>query len=227
MLKDDCIVTVAQTITDRLRQDIIDGRYKAGERITVSQISQDYHVSAMPVREAFQCLKGEHLIELLQYKGAIIKDLDAKSVSDIYDVRGAIEVLIMENICKNGLPPEKAEELAAINDSIDFAQPSLELNQYFTDTNERFHQALFEICDNQQAKNMYVFYSNLLRALKKRYPLSVERIRASQAEHRGMLEALSKGDLEETRRISVLHAQGAKSDLLKQMEENGANKKGE
>ena len=173
----------------------------------------------MPVWEAFQCLKGEHLIELLQYKGAVVKPLDAKTVADIYDVRCAVEVLIMTNVYKNGLTPEMVDRLLAINDLIDYEKPLPEINRCFAETNELFHKSLFSVCDNQQAKDMYVFYSNLLQALKKRYPISVERIRTSQAEHYKMLEAVCEGDLETVKSITTLHALGAKQDLLGRMKE--------
>ena len=227
MLKDDCMITVSQAVTDRLRQEIIDGCYEAGERITVNQIVKKYGVSPMPVREAFQCLKGEHLVELLQYKGAIVTPLDAKAVSDIYDVRGAIEVLIMTNIFKNGLSPEMVEKLKEINASIDFSRPADEVNQRYIETNELFHKTLFTVCDNRQATDMYVFYTNLLRGLRKRYPISLERIRASQREHYRMLDAFCEGDLDAIKSITTLHALETKRTVLSQMKQTASSAKEE
>lgn len=217
MQKDNSIMTVSQVVTDRLRQDILDGRYGPGDRITVNQIAQEYGVSHTPVREAFQSLKGERLVELLQYKGAVVKQMDIKTVADIYDVRGAIEVVIMTNIYKNGISSEMIQQLTHINNTVDFSRPPEETARTFALINDLFHHTLFSACDNQQAVEMYILYSNLFQALKKRYPIAIDRVRVSHAEHYQMLDILREGTLEELKNITVQHNEGAKENFLHQM----------
>lgn len=217
MIKDNSIMTVSQVVTDRLRRDILDGRYGPGDRITVNQIAQEYGVSHTPVREAFQSLKGERLVEILQYKGAVVKQMDIKTVSDIYDVRCAVEVVIMSNIYKNGISPEMIRQLTSINNTMDFSRPLSEITQNFSLINDLFHHTLFSACDNQQAVEMYILHSNLFQALKKRYPVGIDRIRVSHAEHYQMLDILRDGTLEELRNITIQHNEGAKDNFLRQM----------
>lgn len=217
MFKDNSITTVSQVVTDRLRQDILDGRYGPGDRITVNEIAQEYGVSHTPVREAFQSLKGERLVEILQYKGAVVKQMDIKTVADIYDVRCAVEVVIMSSIYKNGISSEMAQQLTSINNMLDFGRSPAEIQQNFSLINDLFHHTLFSACDNQQAVEMYILHSNLFQALKKRYPVGIDRIRVSHAEHYRMLDILRDGTLEELRNLTIQHNEGAKENFLHQM----------
>src|SRR5690554_3646300 len=135
----DSVETISQYVTDRLRQEIIDGRFKPGERIRIKEISEGYNVSQMPVREAFNRLKGENLIEIEQYKGAIIRPMNAKSIADVYDVRCVIEVLIMRNVAAKGLSDIRVQELHDINDSIDISLDQNQMNSVFGVMNDKFH----------------------------------------------------------------------------------------
>lgn len=209
--------TISNAVTARLRQDIINGRFGIGERITIKQIAEDYNVSPMPVREAFNCLKGEKLIVLEQYKGATIIPLDRKSVSDIYDVRASVEELIMVNIAQKGIEDSICKKLHEINESMDFSINPETVSQRFAEVNDIFHATLFKMCDNQYAKDIYQLYTNLLRALKKRYPVSIERIHASYIEHNRIIEAVSNRRIEDIRCLARDHAKGAKEEMLANM----------
>jgi len=209
--------TISNSVTTRLRQDIINGRFEIGERITIKQIAEDYNVSPMPVREAFNCLKGEKLLVLEQYKGATIKPLDKKSVSDIYDVRESIEELIMVNIAQKGVEDSLCKRLHEINESIGFSINTETISQRFAEVNDIFHTTLFKMCDNQYAKDIYQIYTNLLRALKKRYPVNIERIHSSYIEHNRIIDAVSNQRIEDIRCLARDHANGAKEEMLANM----------
>jgi len=209
--------TISNVITSRLRQDIINGRFGVGERISIKQIAEDYNVSPMPVREAFNCLKGEKLIVIEQYKGAVIKPLDKKSVSDIYDVRASVEELIMVNIAQKGLEEAACKNLHDINESINFSDPTESISQRFIQINDIFHATLFKFCDNQYAKDIYQLYTNLLRALKMRYPVSDERIHTSYIEHNKIIDAVFNQQIDEIRFLARAHAKGAKEEMMMNM----------
>ena len=209
--------TISNLVTSRLRQDILNGRFAAGKHITIKQISEDYKVSPMPVREAFNCLKGEKLIELEQYKGAVIKLLDEKSISDIYEVRASIEELIMVNIAKKGMDEAMRGKLRVINESIDFSLPAEKISSRFAEVNNIFHETLFVLCDNQYAKGVYQLYTNLLEALKRRYPVSIDRINASHVEHNQIIDAIYSQRVDKIHDLAIAHAKGALEHMLSRM----------
>jgi len=212
------IKTVSTSVTDRLRQGIIDGDFKAGEHITIKTIVKRYGVSEMPVREAFQCLKGEGLLELIQYKGARVLSIDVKDAGDIYDIRRVLELLILSEVVKKNYDEVFLRELERINGQTDFSKGKEEINCHYQDVNNEFHYFMFSLSGNKRAKDIYAFYSSLFKALKKKYPNEIEDMKAASAEHLEFIDALRAHD---ERKLEVLvnrHAGRAKNALLKKME---------
>ncbi len=80
-------------IFDTLREAIIIGELKPGERLMEVQLAQKMGVSRTPVREAIRKLELEGLVEMLPRKGAHIADLSVKDIMDVLEVRATLDGL--------------------------------------------------------------------------------------------------------------------------------------
>ena len=67
-------------ITAILKKALFSGEYKSGDELSLTDIASKLGVSRTPVREAFQALEAEGLIELRMNKGAIVKPIDEKYI---------------------------------------------------------------------------------------------------------------------------------------------------
>ena len=70
----------------RLREDILNGKYKELEELKEAAIAEEMGVSRTPVREAFRQLELEGLIQIIPNKGAYVTGITVKDVQDIYAV---------------------------------------------------------------------------------------------------------------------------------------------
>ena len=75
--------TIAVQIAEQLRVDILSRVIEPGSRITVKEIADRYNVSAMPVREAFNMLVGEQLLELNPYRGATVMAVTSELMAQL------------------------------------------------------------------------------------------------------------------------------------------------
>src|SRR6266508_1850881 len=82
-------------LRDVLRAEILSGKIPAGTRLTTASLVERFGFSQMPVREALQALHGEGLIEIQPHRGAGVLPLDITRVRNIYDLRAAIEGLLV------------------------------------------------------------------------------------------------------------------------------------
>jgi DNA-binding GntR family transcriptional regulator len=80
-------------IADAIRQDIIGGRLKAGERLPEEAIAAEHRVSRVPVREALRRLETEGFVTLEQYHGARVSDSSWSDSVELMQVRRGLEVL--------------------------------------------------------------------------------------------------------------------------------------
>ena len=74
-----------------IREAIIQKKIKEGEILTLDTTAQELGVSVTPVREAFQILARDGLIELKQNKGAIVLGFNETTIREHYQIRAAME----------------------------------------------------------------------------------------------------------------------------------------
>jgi DNA-binding GntR family transcriptional regulator len=82
---------IRERVVDALRDAIIAGRLKPGERIRERELVALLGVSRSPLREAIRILETEGLITSLAYRGARVSDLSAGDLRDMLDVRIMLE----------------------------------------------------------------------------------------------------------------------------------------
>ena len=98
-------------IASILRKAIFSGDIKAGEELSLTDISNKLNVSRTPVREAFQILENENLLELRMNKGAIVKCIDDNFFKDYYEVRILLEAKAIEKSINNGIDVSYLEKV--------------------------------------------------------------------------------------------------------------------
>src|SRR5258706_3461670 len=82
-----------RALADALRQAILAGRYRPGERLVEDRLATEYGGSRVPVREALKTLAGEGLVELAPHRGACVAQLAPGEVEELGEVRATLERL--------------------------------------------------------------------------------------------------------------------------------------
>ena len=71
-------------VFEKIRNDILRGRYKKGDELVECTIGKELGVSRTPVREAIRQLELEGLVQLIPNKGAFVTGISARDVMDMY-----------------------------------------------------------------------------------------------------------------------------------------------
>lgn len=203
-------------LRDRLRAEILSGKLPAGARLTTASLVERFGVSQMPVREALQSLEGEGLIEIAPHKGAAVLPLDVLRVRNIYDLRGALEALLIRLAVPN-LSNRAMAQAAALHDRMKAEVASGDQADLFS-LNQQFHQLLYRHAENTEAFNIYNRYASLLGTLSETYGFSKARVDQMMDEHQEIVDALRAQD--ERRLVTIIehHCDGAKLDMLALMQ---------
>lgn len=80
-----------QYVLGRLRREIEQGTVSPGDALRQTDLAERYGVSPTPVREALRILEAEGTVTYAPHKGATVAQLDARSLSDLYELRAAME----------------------------------------------------------------------------------------------------------------------------------------
>lgn len=90
--------TVASTARV-LREEIVDGRLRPGERLTEIAIAERLRVSRATVREALRSLEARGLVEVQAYLGARVAVLTPDDAVELSRVRAWVEPMLLERFC--------------------------------------------------------------------------------------------------------------------------------
>ena len=211
--------TLAQRVTEKLREDILSRRFEVGERITIKDISEAYGVSNMPVREAFRVLEGESLLEVNAYKGANVKKLDRNFICDVYGVLRALEDAIYETAMPN-LTAGDLKRLTEDNALMRKAFEKTEDRIAFNKMNSAWHKEIIAKGTNKIAEEKYNYYHGLITSIRTAaYNPSRQRILDALDEHDGLIEALRSGDVAQLKLAVDRHSKGAQADFMAEFSE--------
>lgn len=86
-------------VFNTLRQAILKGELKPGERLMEIQLANKLGVSRTPIREAIRKLELEGLVLMIPRKGAEVAEITEKNLRDVLEVRQALEKLAVQLAC--------------------------------------------------------------------------------------------------------------------------------
>jgi DNA-binding GntR family transcriptional regulator len=91
-------VETTQFAAEQIRNAIIVGHFKPGDRLVEQQLTDMLNVSRHPVREALRLLAREGFVEIQRNKGASVRAVDADSVIDVYNIRMALGRIALDHL---------------------------------------------------------------------------------------------------------------------------------
>ncbi|POY38494.1 hypothetical protein C3K47_03615 [Solitalea longa] len=105
--------TLSMKVADKIRNEIIFGNYKEGERIIEQNLSEEFGVSRIPIREAIRLLESEGFLEISPYKGSIVREITPQSFNETQIMRISIVPTLLQHALPNytATTIKQAEEL--------------------------------------------------------------------------------------------------------------------
>lgn len=88
--------SLADDLFNSLRVDILSGIMPTDCKITEKSVCEKYNVSRTPVREAFKQLEADGLIKNIPNRGAYVRGLSVRDISDLFDLRCIFEIQAVE-----------------------------------------------------------------------------------------------------------------------------------
>jgi len=123
-----------------IRQAILSGRLKPGDRLLEAEIAHQMGISRAPVREAVRQLVSEGLVVSYPHRGTFVAELSAEDLWEIYTLRAAIESLAVRLVAEQATP----EIVCMLRQAVaDMAQAAQEGDlQHLANLDIAFHEML-------------------------------------------------------------------------------------
>jgi DNA-binding GntR family transcriptional regulator len=143
--------TSKNLIYRQLRRSIIMGHREPGERLNVEDLSEEYHTSVTPVRDALQMLSHEGLVVVKPRSGYFVASITLKQLRDLLDVRRVLELTAIERAAGR-VTEEQLRDLESVHAG--YTGDDDESYDRYTDENHRFHYLLGQASGNNELAEM-------------------------------------------------------------------------
>ena len=200
-------------VFQKLREDILSGKYKEHEELKEVAIGEELGVSRTPVREAFRQLELEGLIQIVPNKGAYVTGITAKDVKDIYMIRSLLEGLCAR-LATEKITTEQMEEMEENIYLADFHAQKGHMDQ-MAELDNRFHDILYEACDSKLLEHTLKDYHQYVLRVRQKTLSNNTRGRASKDVHRQIMEAIMAGDADKAEQLANRHMINAYDNMVK------------
>ena len=186
-----------------IKEDILSGKYRAGEELNERELAETMGVSRTPVREAIQMLEHNGWVSIETYKGAVIRSFGRKYLADLMKVRTALELSAVEDAAKNitdetfaAIEQTYQQQVAAMDSSnnLDFAQ-----------LDRLFHQSIYELSGNNTLIDLLGNLNDMIFVTATKALSGAPRRQATIREHAAILEALRCRNADQAVRAMKLH----------------------
>ena len=190
-------------VFNTLRQAILRGELKPGERLMEIQLANKLGVSRTPIREAIRKLELEGLVLMIPRKGAEVADITEKSLRDVLEVRKALEELAVQLTCDK-ITKEQIRELEQAAEQFKKTLKSNDITE-IAEADVRFHDIIYLATDNQKL----ILLLNNLREQMYRYRIEylkrADKYSQLLAEHEEIIRRIEKKQKKEAAEIVCKH----------------------
>ena len=139
---------LSASIVGTLKERIVGWQYPPEHRLTEESLCREFGVSRSPVREALRALVTNGFVRKMQNRGYAVRQLDLRDVEELYDLRTAIELHVVERLARDSIGRNELDALRETWKGIRAGprRKGEELAQLDT----RFHETLAELTGNRQ-----------------------------------------------------------------------------
>ena len=198
----DAFLPLRDVVFKTIRQAILTGELKPGERLMEIHLANKLGVSRTPIREAIRQLELEGLVIMVPRKGAQVASITEKSMTDVLEVRLALEKLAVELACKR-ISYSQKDELKEALEGFETAVGNRDASE-IAKADEAFHNAIFSATGNMRLGQMVNNLAEQMYRYRFEYIKDEGGRERLVEEHKRIYDAVIKGDIETaTKEISV------------------------
>jgi len=210
-------VPVRERAYEALKDAIIRGHLRPGQRLLEAQLAEMLHISRTPLREAILKLESEGFVQRRSSGGAQVRPLSAGEARDLYAIREVLEGLAVREAAER-ISPAQLEQLARLTRELEAIEDSGDVQRIAT-VGEQFHQVILEASGNRHLAE----HLRLLRDQIQRYRYQTIQVagrgRAAAGEHAALLAVLRRGDPEQAEQVMRQHVRQAWRSMLSRLRE--------
>lgn len=186
-----------------IKAKIQDGTFRPAQRLVEAQLVEDIGVSRNTVKKALMMLSREGLVTIEDNKGATIRSLDLGEVSEYYEIRIALEKIVVQHAAKN-ITESDLDEMASLLEKMKSLSAEKDFDTY-SECNRQFHNIIYTASQKPIITDIIQNIKTQLKRFQIKTMLVPGRADCSLEEHAAILNALRNHDVAMAEKMVVTH----------------------
>lgn len=201
---------LGEVVFDYLRNAILSGELKPGERLMEVTIAEQLGVSRTPVREAIRKLEKEQFVIMLPRKGAYVADLTKKDILEVLEIRKELEGFAAE-LAAMRMEEDEVKHLGEILEAFNQCMAVMDKKRMI-ETDNAFHSTIFQATKNTRLIQMIYDLHDQFQRFRLIYFTEFSNFKDIQQSHERIFEAIVNKDTQTARMEARAHV-----DLIREL----------
>lgn len=214
-VKMDEFLPLRDVVFNTLRQAILTGELKPGERLMEIHLANRLGVSRTPIREAIRKLELEGLVTMIPRRGAEVAQITEKSMNDVLEVRRAMDALCAELACERITD----EELQALKVACDAFEQTVRTRdvKVIAQADVALHDIIVKATGNQRLIQLVHNLSEQMYRYRFEYIKDYSQHERLVEEHRIIYNSIVNKDVETASEAAKTHIDNQKKAIIRQI----------
>lgn len=204
-------------VFNTLRQKILTGELKPGERLMEIHLADQLGVSRTPIREAIRKLELEGLVTMIPRRGAEVAQITEKNLRDVLEVRRALDALAVELACER-ITQDELNELKLACDHFEAETKKKNANQVAR-ADVALHDIILKASGNDRLMQMISNFSQQMYRYRLEYVKDDTNYEKLIREHRVIYEAIRDQDKETGAKAIKAHIDNQERAVIRMISE--------
>ncbi len=200
--------SLTTVIFERIRDDILYGKYEKGEKIIEAKLAEEFNVSRTPVREALKQLELDDLVENIPNRGVVVKGISKQDIVDIFTIRLAIEGIAVEWAIER-MEQEDMQKIKEVYELMEFYTFKKDVKK-FAELNTKFHEAIYRATKSRYLENVLKNYQVFMKVVRYKSLEKPGRLEGALNEHKLIVDALMEKDVDRAKDVVIEHVKHSK-----------------
>jgi DNA-binding GntR family transcriptional regulator len=209
-------------VATMVKKSILDGKYVPGQRLVEVDLIRETGESRAHVREGLRHLRAEGLVEIEDYRGAVVKRITRKDIYLAGRVREALEGLAARQIAERSLTDDERDALSALRAKLVSATEREDYAGY-TAANEELHQFIIRASNNPYLDNVLDKLRVVVRQTHHFAAYRSKAFFAGNVEHLAIIEAILHGHPDVAESMMRMHVRKGTLMIDEWLKTNGAS----
>ena len=207
-------------IADMLRDMIMTGKLKEGDKINEGKLCETMGISKTPMREALRVLSVEGLIRLVPNRGAFVTKPEFEEIAEMFDVMSLLEGFCAHRACEK-MTSRKFAHLEKLHAKLEENFERHDQEEYIR-VNNQYHSFIQEIAGNRTLNQIVDGLRKKILLYRFQSLNLPDRFASSIREHRDLLEAFRQRDDSRAEALMRQHLQNQTQALKNLVEQSQA-----